>query len=87
MYYYGQGGTQDYTQAMDWYLKAASLGHAEAQSSIGSLYFHRLGAPKDYFKALGCFQKAVDHGYVNSEKLIVMQLINEGARPDVDAEA
>ncbi|KAG0077887.1 hypothetical protein BGZ93_003569, partial [Podila epicladia] len=31
LYEKGQGVTQDYTQAMEWHLKAADQGHASAQ--------------------------------------------------------
>ena len=38
MYYYGQGVPQDYSQALQWYRKAADQGNTQAQYGIGYMY-------------------------------------------------
>ena len=38
MYYYGKGVTQDKTEAVKWYRKAAEQGYARAQERLGDLY-------------------------------------------------
>jgi TPR repeat protein len=53
----GQGVSQDYQQAMDWSIKAASAGNAEAQYNIGDLYYHGLGVPEDYEQARNWYLK------------------------------
>ena len=39
MYYKGQGVISDYDKALNWYKKSADSGNAEAQYSLGLLYF------------------------------------------------
>jgi TPR repeat protein len=43
MYHTGQGVTQDYGKAMDWYLKAFAKQNGDAYSNIGVLYRDGLG--------------------------------------------
>jgi Sel1 repeat len=43
MYYQGTGVTQDYSKAMDWYLKAYALKNGDALNNIGVLYRDGLG--------------------------------------------
>jgi TPR repeat protein len=43
MYYNGQGVTQDYSQAADWYRKAAAQGNAAAQYNLGLMYYNGQG--------------------------------------------
>ncbi len=38
IYYYGEGVSQDYAEAVKWYRKAAEQGHAEAQYHLGDMY-------------------------------------------------
>ena len=38
MYFNGDGVTQDYTEAVKWYTKAAEQGHAAAQTNLGLMY-------------------------------------------------
>jgi hypothetical protein len=46
MYLRGKGVEQDFQQAAAWYEKAATNGHADAQSAIGSLEMLGLGVPR-----------------------------------------
>ena len=52
MYEDGEGVPQDYSNAMEWYLKAANQGHAKAQHKLGGMYGNGRGVPEDYSKAM-----------------------------------
>ena len=45
------------------YLQAAELGHAEAQTSAGSLHGRGLGVPQDHSKAAEYYRLAADQGH------------------------
>jgi TPR repeat protein len=62
MYRYGDGVSQDYKQAMDWSMKAASTGNGKGQYTIGLLYYCGFGVPQDYQQAMDWFLKAVNNG-------------------------
>ena len=47
----GQGVSQDYTEAVKWYRKAAEQGVAKAQYNLGAMYFDGQGVPQDYIQA------------------------------------
>ena len=40
--------SQDYTEAVRWYRKAAEMGLAEAQFNLGGKYYEGQGVPHDY---------------------------------------
>ncbi|MGA3265946.1 MAG: SEL1-like repeat protein [Verrucomicrobiota bacterium] len=61
-YYYGQGVTQDYARATNWFLKAADKGDAQAMFFLGSCSFEGKGVPADYAEALKWFRKAAELG-------------------------
>ena len=63
----GEGVTQDYAAALDYYEKAAAKGNASAMAAIGALYYRGAGVQQDYSKALSWFQKAEAAG--NTEVL------------------
>lgn len=42
-----EGVSQSFTRSAAWYLKAATLGHAEAQSALGMLYFEGKGVQRN----------------------------------------
>ncbi|MBW1988394.1 MAG: sel1 repeat family protein, partial [Deltaproteobacteria bacterium] len=50
-YFLGQGVSQDYAQAAQWFRKAAEQGLPEAQFILGVAYLHGLGVPQDYIQA------------------------------------
>lgn len=66
MYFDGLGVEQDYTKAMEWYQKAASLGDARAMNMIGFMYFNGEGVEQDYSKAMEWNQKAADLRYAKA---------------------
>ena len=47
MYEDGRGVAQDYTQARQWYEKAAAAGNAQAMYNLGWLYEHGQGVARD----------------------------------------
>ena len=63
MYLDGRGLPQDYTQAVNWYRKAADQGLATAQENLGDLYFLGKGVTQDYSKAVYWYLKAAEQGY------------------------
>ena len=63
MYFMGQGVTQDYKQAVEWYRKAAEQGHANAQCSLGFMYFMGQGVTQDYKQAAEWTRKSAEQGY------------------------
>lgn len=55
---------KEYSNAMEWYQKAADLGNAGAMADIGIMYNNGYGVSQDYTTALEWFQKAADLGNV-----------------------
>ena len=51
MYDNGQGVTQDYAEALQWYRKAAEQGVADAQYNLVSMYYDGQGVTQDYVQA------------------------------------
>ncbi|MDZ4733241.1 MAG: tetratricopeptide repeat protein [Nitrospirota bacterium] len=51
LYANGHGVPQDYSQARQWYEKAAAQGHALAQNNLAELYYAGLGVPQDAVRA------------------------------------
>ena len=83
MYHHGMGVTQDYTQALDWYQKAAAQGLAESASNVGVLYEDGLGVEKDYTKAAALYWDAATHGASRGEfNLAVMYSSGRGVPLD-----
>lgn len=67
LYIKGLGVSQDYTQAMEWYLKAAEQGLEEAQYRIGILYEDGLGVSQNYSQAMNWYLKAAEQGLGNAQ--------------------
>lgn len=66
-YYYGEGVTQDYAEAVQWYRKAAELGHAEAQWELGCCYANGEGVAKNHAEAAKWFRKAAEQGHTEAQ--------------------
>lgn len=87
-YYFGRGVPDDPTEAMKWLLKAAELGHAEAQNKVGNLYAY--GAlTENYIEAAKWFHLAANQGNSDAEESLghlyregngVLQSFAEAAR-------
>jgi len=69
----GEGATQDYAQAVHWYLKAADQSHALAQFNLGIMYAAGQGVPRDEAKSMGWMQKAADLGDAGAQHHIGMK--------------
>jgi len=59
-YYY----SQDYTKAVEWFLKAATQGNAISQYKLG---FHYKVLEKDYAKAIVWLKKAAQQGHIEAQ--------------------
>jgi TPR repeat protein len=56
----GEGVSQDYAEAVNWYRKAAAQGIAAAQNNLGVCYEKGLGVPKNQAEADKWFRKAAE---------------------------
>ncbi|KAG0251559.1 hypothetical protein BGZ95_006864, partial [Linnemannia exigua] len=74
---HSRGVVQDYTKAMEWFVKAANLGDVDAQNKIGEQYTQGQGVSQDYKKAMGWLTKAADQGHAIAQTNIGMLSIQE----------
>jgi TPR repeat protein len=58
---------QDYSQAVDWYQKAALQGYVKAQYNLGGMYQRGEGVPLDNRQAVVWFRKAAEQGLANAQ--------------------
>lgn len=78
--YYEQN---DFTQAVPWLEKAASLGHADAQGLLGSMYLIGRGISKDVKLAIHWLQKAALLGHAEAQSLLgAIYLVGKDAPQD-----
>lgn len=70
----GAGEAQDYTEAAEWYQKAAAQDHASAQFNLGVLYAQGRGVSKDEAQAVRWIQKAAQHGDAEAQFNLGMRL-------------
>jgi TPR repeat protein len=62
-YYHGtEGYPQNFSKALDDFLKAADEGHADAAVSAGAMFHNGVGAPADQTKAFELYQLAGELG-------------------------
>lgn len=66
--FYGEGVAQNYGEALDLFLQAGTMGHAEAQFFVGESYAFGLGAEKNEDTASEWYRKAADLG--NTEAMM-----------------
>lgn len=62
--------TQNYTSAMEYYLKAAEKGNSEAQYTLGDCYYYGYGVEQDYEKAFAYYLKAAEQGDAEVQCLV-----------------
>ena len=62
-YFYGNGVTQDYAEAVKWFGKAAEQGDADGQVNLGYMYRNGYGVTQDYAEAVKWFRKAAEQGH------------------------
>jgi TPR repeat protein len=70
MYLNGQGVDQDNSKALEWYEKAATLGHAPSQYSLGYMYHQGVGVATDLVRATFWYQKAADQGNEEAKEIL-----------------
>ena len=63
MYLYGHGVTQNDTEAVVWFRKAADQGDGVAEFLLGNQYANGKGVPQDYSEAMIWFQRAAEQGH------------------------
>ena len=63
LYANGQGVTQDYVRAREWYEKAAEKGFPSAMGNLGVLYHNGQGVAQDYVRAREWYEKAAEKGF------------------------
>jgi TPR repeat protein len=63
LYANGQGVTQDYVRAREWYEKAAEKGFPRAMGNLGVLYHNGQGVTQDYVRAREWYEKAAEKGF------------------------
>jgi TPR repeat protein len=63
VYLYGRGVTQDDTEAVAWFRKAADQRDAIAEFLLGNQYANGKGVPQDYSEAMIWFRRAAEQGH------------------------
>ena len=66
----GYGVTQDYTQAVYWYQKAAEQGTVSAQYNLGICYEKGEGVTKDKAQAISWYRMAAERGNAKAKKAL-----------------
>ena len=68
MYEEGQGVTQNYKKAVEWYRLSAEQGHTLAQHSLGNIYREGKGIKQDYVQAHKWYNIAGANEYEDGPK-------------------
>ena len=67
-YYDGKGVTENLTEAVKWFTKAAEQENAKAQYNLGICYYYGYGVQyKDYGEAVKWYTKAAEQGYAEAQ--------------------
>ncbi|WP_349953139.1 tetratricopeptide repeat protein, partial [Bacteroides finegoldii] len=61
------GDKKEYTQAFEWWSKAAAQGFAKAEYNVGVCYENGMGVEKNTVKAFEWYSKAATQGFANAE--------------------
>lgn len=69
-YHTGDGVTQDYVKAREWYERSAGQGNAYAQLNLGLLYRYGLGVEKSYANAFEWFMKSAMQGNLQAQDTV-----------------
>ncbi len=70
MYQEGCGVTQNDTEAINWYRKAAEQRYALAQYNLGWMYEHAKGVPQDYRQAVVWYHRAAEQGCCDAKSCL-----------------
>ena len=83
MYQTGQGVSQDYAAALNWYHQSADQGNSDAQYNLGAMCEEGQGVPKDYSAAVGWYRLAVAQGHSDAQNnLGLMYFMGDGVPQD-----
>ena len=58
-YYFGNGVSKDYAEAVKWYRKAAEQGYADAQYKLGKCYYYGYGVSEDCTAATKVYRNVI----------------------------
>ena len=74
---------RDYVKAVEWYEKAANQGNADAQHTLGLLYYLGESVGRDYVQAAQWYEKAASQGNADAQyNLGMMYYHGEGVIHD-----
>ena len=72
----GNGVPQNYTEAFNYFLKAAENGDADSQERVGYLYYNGYGVTKNPAKAVEWWLKAAEQGDVDAQNSLGCRYFN-----------
>ena len=81
MYNTGEGVPQNYRKAAKWVRRAAEQGHADAQFTLGLMYYHGEGLPQDNQEAARWARKAAEQGQVEAQYNLALSYANGEGLP------
>ena len=70
MYFNGWGVTQNYSEALKWFNKAAENDKDEAEYYLGEMYYKGLGVPQDKAEAVKWYRLAAEQNYEEAQKVL-----------------
>ena len=62
--------SNNYTEALKCFMKAAKKGHVKAQNNLGSMYANGDGVAQNYTEALKWFRKSAEQGCAPAKKAL-----------------
>lgn len=84
MYEGSEGTTQNYSNAIRWYRRAAAQDHAEAHFRVAQMFENSIGVPRDFGAALDAYSAAAALGHTEAElKVAEFYARGHGTYPDV----
>ena len=85
MYYNGQGVTQDYSKAAQYYKLSADQGDADAQNNLALMYYYERCVKQDYKKASKYYKLAADQGNAQAQNSLALMYDNgQGVNQDYE---
>ncbi len=70
MYEKGEGVSTNFTEAADWFRKAADKGYSSAQYRLGRLYERGLGVEQNLDEALAWYKKSSRNGNIDAKQAL-----------------
>ena len=85
MYYFGDAGEKDFTNAFECFKKASDAGYAQAQYNLAGMYYFGEGTEKDAGEAFNYYSRSAENGFTDAWKnLGDMYLNGDGVQKNVD---